>query len=465
MSKIEIATGFIAMVTFTTIGCASSGDTPTPSPGSPEASTPQDDAGEAAESGSFGDASQGCTTDADCPKGSTCQLSSHGEVGSGHCVPVDGGSADAAVPVASTELSAGAAHACAVTKGGALVCWGDNWAGALGDGTNMNQRTAPVKVSGLGSGVASVAAGGGFTCALETKGAASCWGDNQYGTVGDGTTTERDTPVAIPGLTSGVAAVSAGGANACALTSKGTVVCWGNNTYGALGNGADPAGNPPIGPTLYPTPAPVSGLSGGVSVIGAMNFAACAVQGAGGLLCWGENYLYGEVGDGTFVSRSTPTQVVGLSNGVAAIARGSYHTCAVTAGGALLCWGYNGQGQVGDGSTTTRTAPTQASGLASGIASVAVGGNHTCALTMAGAVLCWGDNTSGELGDGTTTQRQTPVPVSGLSSGVASIAAGYDFSCALTTIGGILCWGDNIQGQLGDGTTTTRLTPVHVTGF
>jgi Regulator of chromosome condensation (RCC1) repeat len=147
------------------------------------------------------------------------------------------------------------------------------------------------------------------------------------------------------------------------------------------------------------------------------------------------------------------------------IATGYYHSCAVTGASGVACWGENGSGQLGDGTTTERHTPVQVSGLTSGVVAIAAGDYYTCALTDAGAVLCWGRNAEGHLGDGTTIQRHTPVPVSGLTSGIVAIAGGGDHTCALTDDGAVACWGWNVFGQLGDGTTTERHTPTAVTGF
>ena len=149
----------------------------------------------------------------------------------------------------------------------------------------------------------------------------------------------------------------------------------------------------------------------------------------------------------------------------ARIASGLWHTCAQTEDGASKCWGYNGNGQLGDGTTTLRASPVDVSGLASGVRAVAAGGGHTCALVEDGGVKCWGWNGYGQLGDGTCAERHTPVDVSGLSSATPAISAGGNHTCALLAGGGVSCWGYNGYGQLGDGTTDTRATPGEVLGF
>ena len=172
----------------------------------------------------------------------------------------------------------------------------------------------------------------------------------------------------------------------------------------------------------------------------------------------------GRLGDGTTTIRATPGPVSGLGSGVAALAAGARHTCALPTGGGVVCWGANDVGQLGDGTSTSRMTPTPVSGLESGVAAIAAGSCHTCAVTTGGGVLCWGVNLVAQLGDGTTTNRATPTAVSGLGSGVAAIAAGRSHTCALTAGGGVLCWGCNACGELGDGTTTRR-TPTPVTGL
>ena len=352
-----------------------------------------------------------------------------------------------------TAIAAGVYHTCALTGGGGVKCWGWNRYGQLGDGTTT-QHSTPVDAVGLTSGVTAIAGGGYHTCALTTGGAVKCWGDNGSGQLGDGTTTQRSTPVDVVGLTSGVTAIAAGGWHTCALVGSGGVTCWGRNWDGQLGDGTTADRS---------TPVDVVGLTSGVTAVAAGGSHTCALTAGGGVKCWGWN-RYGQLGDGTTTQRSTPVDVVGLTSGVTAIAAGWSHTCALTAGGGVTCWGAN-SGQLGDGTTTDRSTPVDVVGLTSGVTAIAAGGSHTCALTASGGVTCWGNNWRGQLGDGTTTDRSTPVDVVGLTSGVTAIAAGGSHTCALTASGGVTCWGNNWRGQLGDGTTTDRSTPVDVVGL
>jgi len=353
------------------------------------------------------------------------------------------------------RVAAGGYHTCALTAGGGVKCWGWNESGQLGDGTTTD-RSKPVNVSVLSSGVTAIAAGLYHTCALTAGGGVKCWGANYLGQLGDGTTTQRNTPVEVSGLSSGVSAIAADGLHTCALTAGGGVKCWGQNVSGQLGDSGTY--------TERSTPVDVSGLSSGVTAIAAGGEHTCALTAGGGVKCWGANYL-SQLGDGTTTDRGTPVNVSGLRSGVTAIATGSAHTCALTAGGGVKCWGANYLSQLGNGTTTDRGTPVNVSGLSSGVTAIAAGYDHTCALTTGGGVKCWGDNGSGQLGDGTTTDRSTPVNVSGLSSGVTAIAAGGGHTCAMTAGGGVKCWGDNRQGQLGDGTTTQRSTPVNLSGL
>jgi alpha-tubulin suppressor-like RCC1 family protein len=354
----------------------------------------------------------------------------------------------------ATAIVTGWGHTCALTTGGGVKCWGDNDWGQLGDGTTPDRYT-PVAVSGLASGATAIAAGGSHTCALTTGGGVKCWGRNYFGELGDGTTTPRSTPEDVSGLVSEVTAIAAGGYHTCALMAGDGVKCWGFNQYGQLGDSTT---------TDRYAPVAVSGVASGVAAIAAGGEHTCALTAGGGVKCWGSNGA-GQLGDGTTTNSHIPVDVSGLASGATAIAAGDGHTCALTMGGGVKCWGDNNDGQLGDSTTTDRYTPVAVSGLASGVAAIAAGNSHTCALTTGGGVKCWGYNNDGQLGDGTWASRATPVDVRGLVSGVAAIAAGWERTCALTAGGGVKCWGDNDWGQLGDGTTTNSHIPVDVSGL
>jgi alpha-tubulin suppressor-like RCC1 family protein len=352
-----------------------------------------------------------------------------------------------------TAISTGYGHTCALTAGGGVKCWGLNDIGQLGDGTTI-QRSLPVDVIGLPSGVTAISTGYGHTCALTAGGGVKCWGDNSYGQLGDGTTNSSSTPMDVIGLPSGVTAISAGRLFTCALGPGGGVKCWGDNSYGQLGDGTTNSSS---------TPVNVIGLTSGVTAISAGNWHTCALV-SGGVKCWGDNES-GQLGNGTTTSSSTTVNVVGLANGVTAISSGRDHTCALTAGGGVKCWGANGNGQLGNDTPGYSSTPLDVIGLAGGMMVISAGYWHTCALSSGGGMKCWGDNEDGQLGDGTTDDSRAPVDVVGLTNGVTTIAAGRLHTCALMAGGGMKCWGDDGYGQLGDGATARSSTPVDVAGL
>lgn len=357
--------------------------------------------------------------------------------------------------VSAKQVATGGASTCAVTVSGGVKCWGFNQFGQLGDGTTTN-RALGADVSGLTAGVAAVTGGvNSHTCALTSGGGVKCWGYNSDGQLGDNTGIDRSLPVNVVGLASGITAIAPGGYHTCALTAAGGAKCWGSNGRGQVGNN-DPLSTPR-------TPVDVFGLTSGVVAIGAGSEFSCALTANQGVKCWGNN-LKGQLGDGTLTPRNAPVDVVGLTSGAAAISVGYEHACALTISGGVKCWGGNLYGALGDNTTTNRSTPVDVSGLSPGVTNIAAGGFHTCAI-VSGAVKCWGLNNQGQLGDGSTTQRGTPIAVTSLTFGAAAISTGGNHSCALTIGGGVKCWGFNLFGQLGDGTTANRLTPVDVVGF
>ena len=355
---------------------------------------------------------------------------------------------------AARAVAGGMVHTCALTTTGGIKCWGYNSYGQLGNPAVSYSSETPVDVVGLSSGVVAIGAGWHHTCAVTRAGALKCWGRNDYGQLGDGTTVNRSSPVNVQGLSAGVTAVSAGFTHTCALMASGAVKCWGANYAGQVGDG-----------TFIDrlTAVDVTGLSDVLSITTGSEH-NCALVSGGGVKCWGYNSS-GGLGDGTTVWSSYPVDVLGLSSGVGAISAGYEHSCAVTTSGGALCWGHNSDGQVGDGTDLNRLTPVGVTGLSTNVTAVGAGYYHTCAVTASGAVRCWGNNYYGQLGDGTTTDSWTPVQVSGLSSGVAAVAAGIGHTCARTPGGAVVCWGYNGTGQLGDGTYMSRTTPVAVLGL
>jgi alpha-tubulin suppressor-like RCC1 family protein len=250
------------------------------------------------------------------------------------------------------------------------------------------------------------------------------------------------------GLGSGVVAIATGGEHTCALTDAGGVLCWGNNYHGELGTGTTIRSIVPVG---------VVGLTGGVTAISAGLAHTCALTSGGGVKCWGYN-RYGQLGVGTTVERLTPIDVVGLSSGVRAISAGGENTCAVTTTGGAVCWGYNETGALGDGAITSSSVPVPVAGLASGVAAISVNGQHSCALTSVGGVTCWGG--------GAGYKGTVPVDVPWLTSGVTAIAVGDQQLCALGGDGLVKCWGVNPERALVDGSWTNPWTsPAPVPGL
>ncbi len=304
-----------------------------------------------------------------------------------------------------------------------------------------------------------VSAGGDFGCALMRSQRVECWGDNRFGQLGNGSTaTHRLRPVLVRNVTRAVA-VDAGTYHACALLATGRIKCWGRNTHGELGDRTTKNRRLPVF---------VRGIVHATRVA-AGEYHTCAVLVGGAARCWGSN-LSGEIGDGTVRERHVPTAVVGLVHGITWISAGRQSTCAVQRGVAK-CWGRNQYGQVGDGTTANRPRPRTVTGLGNHTLVVNAGpglAGETCALVHVpdhgSALFCWGDNANGQLGDGTIKNRHTPVRVAGMQSRVTSVAIGDGSTCAVR-LGGLKCWGRNGHGQLGDGTTTGRRRPRQVVGL
>lgn len=329
----------------------------------------------------------------------------------------------------ASRLAVGQRHSCVVTATGDVRCWGSNDHGQLGDATTLT-RSAPVLVTGL-SEVTSVASGAGdHTCALTRGRTVLCWGRNDRGQLGNGTTASSSVPVPVTGLRD-VTGIAVGRLHSCAVLADGGVRCWGANDLGELGDGST---------TGSTTPVAVVGLPIAMTAVSAYAGSTCAVTERGRIRCWGDN-SDGQLGTGTTDPALVASPATSVASRVTRIAAGDTHACAVALGGGVICWG------AGSGGTTSVPVP----GLGSGVALVASGYARSCAV-RSGAVLCW---------DASRSSSPTEL----WSSGAVAVAVGAFHGCALLDSGGVRCWGANQDGQLGDGTTRDSATPVTVAGL
>ena len=356
-----------------------------------------------------------------------------------------------AQPLPVSPLTAGSSHTCGAASTGTPFCWGFNQQGGVGDGSNVNRPT-PIAVAGLPSGVTHVSAGHIHSCAATPAGAAYCWGDNQYGQLGDGTTIQRTSAVPVQGA-SGLTFVqiAAGTRHTCGLTTGGFIYCWGDNAFGQLGDGTTTQRSVP---SMVVMPVGIS-----FTQVTAGDLHTCAVASNSRAYCWGYNQS-GRLGDGTTIMRLSPVQVVGPQ--FKQVEAGWYHTCGVSLDDRGYCWGANNNGQLGDGTTTTRKAPAAVL-LTAIFVRMSAGGTHSCALINAGVITCWGSNQYGKLGDATTTASNIPTVLQGANGIVfAWVAAGGSHTCGMTATGTAYCWGGGQYGELGNGSFTHRLTPALV---
>jgi alpha-tubulin suppressor-like RCC1 family protein len=361
-----------------------------------------------------------------------------------------------------SAIAAGEEHSVALKSDGTVWTWGWNRDGQLGDGTKT-RRSVPAQVIGL-TEVTAISAGGYHTVALKSDGTVWTWGQNLFGQLGDGTYTYRDTPVQVTGL-GGVAAIACGSQFTMALTRGGTVWVWGDNFKGVIGNwDTYRAGKSPI-------PVQKSGLAG-VTAIAAGSDHAMALKRDGSVWTWGGNG-WGQLGGGTVNSNASRWDPQPVLTGAKAIAAGggsthNWHSIIIMLDGRAWTFGRNRSGELGNGTTISNMYPNSAPpapviGLTDATAAAA-GDEFTTALRSDGTVWSWGNNIYGQLGDGTTVGKNTPVQVSGLT-GVAALVAGGPHALVLKDDCTVWAWGGNSSGGLGDGTTSNRRTPVQVTGL
>lgn len=368
------------------------------------------------------------------------------EYGPLHAGGTDGAATDAVVDagmdpiLAMGSIAVGSHFACAIVADGALSCWGDNQYGAIGQPLSTEMAVLPVELTGVGTALeitaasgADVTADGYFACARR-PGDVVCWGANGHGELADGTRTNNPMPVQIGGVGDAIQ-ISAGGRHSCAVRSSGTVACWGFAEGGRLG--ADAPATPVV---------EVPGVADAVEVRAGGEH-TCARLRTGEVACWGMN-THGELGDGTTVGRSTPAVVPGIADAIA-LATGQDHTCVVHATGAASCWGANETGQLGDGTATPSSVPREVIGLTDAIA---IAGNHlhVCVIRAGGIVACWGEGDYGDLGDVALGDALAPRDVAGAPRSKA-VACGEHSTCVRSVDEQIYCWGANGAGQVGSG--------------
>ncbi len=364
--------------------------------------------------------------------------------------------------VLTGTLSLGDQHSC-VLRSGTAYCWGRNDQGEVGSGSASGFLSTPTAVSGGPYSI--ISAGLIHTCALETSGKAWCWGYDFYGQLGNGAKVDSHVPVAAAaGLT--FVDISAGGFHTCGLTSAGEVWCWGG-LGPELGSGA-------TGNSLVPVKALAPpGVSFAALDAGALN--TCALSTGGDAYCWGSN-ITGQLGDGTATDRSVPTLVAGGHKfqrlGMATVNSYLTTTCAVDLNEAAWCWGNNSNGQLGAAgpfdscsfATVAYSCAMSPRPVEGGFhfEDIKTGTQHTCGVTVSGAVLCWGANAYGQLGDGSRSDHAAPAPVM-LAGGVGELSLGGQHSCWLAQVG-LYCWGRSALGQVGTGLDAYEPDPVQLPG-
>lgn len=362
-----------------------------------------------------------------------------------------------------THISAGEKHTLAIRQDKWVASFGDNSIGQLGSSFQL-QRVVPsiAVINDYFGDVSKISAGGQHNLATRSNGEVYAWGENQNGQLGDSTTGSRSSPNPVDtgtgGTWTGLIEIAAGGKHSLALDNNGNVFSWGYNASGQLGLGSVTEKN---SPELVNVNSSASAPLKTPTQLAAGFDHSLALMSDDTVMAWGANNV-GQLGDSTLISRTEPVPVLVLTN-VAKIFAGGNQSFALTKNGDLYGWGNNGLGQLGIGTSVMSSTPTLVKGLngsgkITGVTAVAAGSNHTLALLSTGEVLAWGDNSKGQLGSGTTTNSNVPSPLAGASGGkfvnISAIAAGSAHSAAITTAGEVWAWGDNSFYQLGMDTAT-----------
>ena len=364
------------------------------------------------------------------------------------------------------QIAVGMSHACALSDAGEVSCWGDNSFGQLGNSdTSITSSSSALRISGLTA--TSITAGRDHTCALITDGTIKCWGSNTNGQLGTGDTSYQlsATPRQVSGITNATT-VSAGAMHVCAVVDNGAVKCWGAGAKYRLGLASS------YGQNDVSTPTSVAGLTGltAIQVTGGTS-QSCALLSTKAVKCWGDN-ASGQLGAGATSSATpSPRAVSGIDGSTASAAQismGSQHACAVLTDGTAKCWGNGGSGRIGNGATTTAATPAtvkMGNNTLTGIRSIAAGAESSCAVINSGEVVCWGNNAAGQLGNGALVSQSQAVST-GIANAIAVAAdlgsnvAGTGHNCALLSDSSVKCWGTGTSFVLGNGSTASSSTPV-----
>jgi len=356
-----------------------------------------------------------------------------------------------------SSIAAGGSTTCVQLTAGTIKCWGDNTYGQLGRGTIGGTSATPALVAGITTSVA-VTVGFDHACALLASGAVECWGNNVTGQLGNNTMTSSGAPVPVSGITNAIA-VSAGGqtqatccllAHTCAVLADHTVRCWGDNNWGEIGDGTM---------TNRLTPVPVPGVTNAIAIV-STGADSCVLHPSGAVTCWGTNNqqeLAGSTGiAGASVLAGSPT-----GDSLLVIANN----------GSMQGWAHDLDGQLGDGTTgSDHSTPVNVVGIANAVAAAVEGwtsgtaAGHGCALLADGTIRCWADNNFGQLGNGTTTRSLAPVAVSGITTAKLLAVGNPGYSCAVLADDTVACWGDGTAGELGVAATSST-TPVVIQGL
>jgi alpha-tubulin suppressor-like RCC1 family protein len=352
------------------------------------------------------------------------------------------------------KITAGGFHSAAIDKNGRAWCWGDNSIGQLGD-NSLVTKTTPVSLLGAVKTFCAISAGEAHTLAIDKNGRAWGWGSGANGRIGDNSFTSRLTPVSVLGSVKTFCAIDAGAGFSVAIDKNGRVWAWGDNSNGQLGNNSRAI--------CKITPVSIAGvvktfceISGGVTH-------TIAIDKNGRAWGWGQG-ASGQLGNNGGSQQNTPISVLGAVKTFCRISAGNSYSVAINKNGRAWAWGVNGFGQLGDNSSTGKFTPVSVLGAVKTFCAISAGDAHTLAIDKNGRAWGWGRNTAGRIGDNSIVNRLTPVSVQGNVKTFCKISAGGSFSFAIDKNGRAWAWAINNQGQLGDGTLISRLTPVSIAG-